>query len=38
MNIFSFKLWLNCLQVGHTADGNIQVMGFSYQVLNLGGT
>ncbi|MCT7970303.1 hypothetical protein NG799_28710 [Laspinema sp. D1] len=29
MNIFSFKLRLDSIQVGHTADGNIQVMGFS---------
>ena len=29
MNIFSFKLRLDSIQLGHTADGNIQVMGFS---------
>jgi hypothetical protein len=29
MNIFSFKLRLDSIQLGHTSDGNIQVMGFS---------
>ncbi|MGL5193377.1 MAG: hypothetical protein ACRC8Y_07205 [Chroococcales cyanobacterium] len=29
MNIFSLKLRIDSLQIGHTSDGNIQVMGFS---------
>jgi hypothetical protein len=29
MNIFSLKLRFDSIQVGHTSDGNIQVMGFS---------
>jgi hypothetical protein len=29
MNIFSLKLRIDSIQIGHTSDGNIQVMGFS---------